>query len=407
MKVVISGYFGFDNAGDEAILEAMLAELRALRPDVRPVVLSGDPSATEARFDVEAVPRLSVPAVLRALRGASLFISGGGSLLQDATGWGSVPYYAGLMRLAGHMGVPVFVYAQGIGPLRRRPLRALAQRALVAAAEITVRDRQSYETLRKMGVPEDKMTVTADPVFGLALGDGGRPGTERSKRAAYAAPGRHASCLSSIVPDGPLIGIALRPLPSRSELADDAVAEAVAAALGPRLARWGAAAVLVPLHRSRDDAVLEKLRKRLAEMGGGGDVVTWSPHNLPGSGHGSAREWIDVFSRFEICLTMRLHGLIFAACAGTPFVALSDDPKVGAHVDELGLSRKQCLVSPPSATAARTAGALSVAEELGRRLDAVWARRSDVRRQLNDAAAVLADRARDTARRALRWAEVP
>ena len=97
MKIVISGYFGFGNAGDEAILEAMLVDLRAARPDVHPVVLSGDPLTTAARFDVEAVPRLCLGAVRRALRDAALFISGGGSLLQDVTGWGSVPYYAGLI----------------------------------------------------------------------------------------------------------------------------------------------------------------------------------------------------------------------------------------------------------------------------------------------------------------------
>ncbi len=279
LKVVISGYFGFDNAGDEAILEAMLAELRALRPDVRPVVLSGDPPATEARFDVEAVPRLSVPAVLRALRGASLFISGGGSLLQDATGWGSVPYYAGLMRLAGHMGVPVFVYAQGIGPLRRRPLRALAQRALVAAAEITVRDRQSYETLRKMGVPEDKNDCHRGP--GVWVG----PRRRRSSRDRTLEKGGLCSAWPSCkLPfehraRRSLIGIALRPLPSRSELAV-AVAEAVAAALGSVPGPLGG--------RGRLGAAPSKSRRRRAgkatqKIGGDGrrrrrrDVVAAQP----------------------------------------------------------------------------------------------------------------------------------
>ncbi len=89
MKIVVSGYYGFGNAGDEAILEAMLRDVRALAPAVRVVVLSGDPADTSARFGVEAVPRMNPGAVMRALRGADLFLSGGGSLLQDATGWGA------------------------------------------------------------------------------------------------------------------------------------------------------------------------------------------------------------------------------------------------------------------------------------------------------------------------------
>jgi len=96
VKIVISGYYGFGNAGDEAILEAMVRDLRALAPGARLVVLSADPAATAARCGVEAVPRMHLPSVLGALRGADLFISGGGSLLQDATSWRSVPYYAGI-----------------------------------------------------------------------------------------------------------------------------------------------------------------------------------------------------------------------------------------------------------------------------------------------------------------------
>ncbi|REJ35876.1 MAG: polysaccharide pyruvyl transferase CsaB, partial [Bacillota bacterium] len=116
MKVVISGYYGFDNAGDEAVLAAILAGLRRECPTVHPVVLSGNPARTAARHGVEAVPRLSLAAVRRALREADLFVSGGGTLLQDLTGWGSVPYYGGLMLLAHRLGVPGLAWAPGVVP---------------------------------------------------------------------------------------------------------------------------------------------------------------------------------------------------------------------------------------------------------------------------------------------------
>src|SRR5690606_14017193 len=130
---------------------------------------------TAQRHGVQAVHRLSLAAVRQALRGASLFISGGGTLLQDATGWGSVPYYGGLMMLAQRSGVAVFVYAQGIGPLRRPLLRRWAARALAVARCVTVRDAASAIEARRLGVPAERLAVTADPVFGLAAGDASVP----------------------------------------------------------------------------------------------------------------------------------------------------------------------------------------------------------------------------------------
>lgn len=411
MKIVVSGYYGFGNAGDEAILEVMLRDLRALRPNVQAVVLSGDPEATMARFGVEAVPRLDLRAIVRALRGADLFISGGGSLLQDATGWGSVPYYAGLMWLAARLGVPVFVYAQGIGPLRRPMLRVLAGRAVRLAAAVTVRDRLSYELLRELGVDPGRMSVKADPVFSLAVdtipnGGGGASGGEAGggdtgdgKAGGGEPGGTHAAArigARAAVPtrNRPLIGVSLRPLPGRGGVeANDALVEAVAAALQPRLVEWDAYAVLLPLHEPSDGPVLDKLRRKLAAAGAGSRILERPEHGVaggPASGLGAAR-WVELFSQLDLCLTMRLHGMIFAACGGTPVVALSDDPKLAAHVDELGLDRGTCLVSPKS----------SLLTMLGAALDEAWRQREALRGTLKETVPELAERARLTAARAV------
>lgn len=407
MKVVISGYYGFGNAGDEAILEAIVAELRALRPDIQPVVLSEHPAATAARLGVEAIPRMNVTAVVRALRGASLFISGGGSLLQDATGWGSVPYYTGLMHVARWMGVPVFVYAQGVGPLRRRALQVLTRRALNAAAEVTVRDRSSYEFLRRLGVDQRKLSVTADPVFSLAVWqDGarssGRSRAEAARRAAGTRPGTDArreleaggeeSGVTSLSAwKGPVVGVALRPHPGGRPAVDAAVVDAVAAAVGSRLERWDAHVALLPLHPASDGPLLQRLYQRLEYIGLGHRVLHWPAVPSVPARALAARDWLALFARLDVCLTMRLHGLIFSACAGTPCIAVSDDPKLAAHVDELGLPRGLCLVSqvPPSG------------DQLGARLDEVWEKRVVLRSLLRERAEALAGRARVTAERAL------
>ncbi|MFY9134764.1 MAG: polysaccharide pyruvyl transferase family protein, partial [Bacillota bacterium] len=85
MKFVISGYFGFQNIGDEAILAAMIEHLREADHGSEIVVLSKDPIFTQRLHNVSAVNRNDIFGISRELRDADLFISGGGSLLQDVT----------------------------------------------------------------------------------------------------------------------------------------------------------------------------------------------------------------------------------------------------------------------------------------------------------------------------------
>jgi len=100
MRVVVSGYHGFGNIGDEAVLAALIQQTREIAPEAEYVALSGDPARTVSVHGIGAIPRTSVAVVVRELRRADLLVSGGGSLLQDVTGRGSVPYYAGIMLLA-------------------------------------------------------------------------------------------------------------------------------------------------------------------------------------------------------------------------------------------------------------------------------------------------------------------
>lgn len=112
-RLVISGYYGFRNSGDEAVLKSILTALEEAASQagvtVKPVVLSAEPEWTTRQYGVEAVPRMKLAAVRQALRDSDGLISGGGSLLQDATGLGSIPYYLGIMEMARWAGKPAFV----------------------------------------------------------------------------------------------------------------------------------------------------------------------------------------------------------------------------------------------------------------------------------------------------------
>ena len=122
-RILLSGYYGFGNAGDEAVLAAILASLRREMPDVESAVLSVDPAATTRLHGVAAFHRARPREVLAALRQCDLFVSGGGSLLQDVTSLSSLLFYLAQIRFARMLGRRVMVYAQGIGPLLRPATR--------------------------------------------------------------------------------------------------------------------------------------------------------------------------------------------------------------------------------------------------------------------------------------------
>ncbi|RYG68012.1 polysaccharide pyruvyl transferase CsaB, partial [bacterium] len=177
MNFLLNGYFGFDNAGDEAVLAAMLAELRSLAPNATFVATSGNPSQTKAMHGCEAIGRQTPGELFKAIQACDVFISGGGSLVQDVTSFRNVVYYTTLLRLAKMLGKKTMVYAQGVGPLNSGKSRRLARKMFQSADIVTVRDPDSAALLREIGVTRE-VQVTADPVWKLpSQPQNQRPGT--------------------------------------------------------------------------------------------------------------------------------------------------------------------------------------------------------------------------------------
>ena len=164
-KILISGYYGFNNIGDESILRTVIDNLREKLPDVDITVLSQDPERTAEKYAVKSVRRMSLPDIFRAVRRCVLLPSGGGSLLQDATSGRSILYYLFILRLAQLLGKQTFIYSQGIGPISTPRNRRLTASILRRADGIVVRDAKSRDLLLEIGVPGQLVHVTADPVI--------------------------------------------------------------------------------------------------------------------------------------------------------------------------------------------------------------------------------------------------
>jgi len=304
--IVISGYFGFGNAGDEALLAATLDALREAKPQLDITVLSADPAATRMAHGVASVQRMSPRAVLSALRTCRLLVSGGGTLLQDQTSLRSLAYYASLIQLGKSCGARVMVYANGIGPLRSALGRRLARRALAQADLITLRDHRALETAMRLysGASPPPMEVTADPAFAL------RP---------LPAAEREEFFRSLSLPAGPKVGLFLRPWGH----ATPTVARATATAAAHLYRRHNMRPVLIPMQPQLDSLVAGQAACAI------GAPAVLIPASI------APRQLLTLMGQFDLVIGMRLHALILATAAGVPQVGLSYDPKIDGFLREV------------------------------------------------------------------------
>lgn len=305
-RVVLSGYYGFDNAGDEAILYAIIKVFRKIDPDIHFTVLSNDPEKTAREYNVEACNRWKLGAVAKALVHSDLVISGGGSLLQDVSSFTSPLYYLGVILLAKILAKPVMVYAQGIGPLRRGFIRHLAAWLINRTDRVTVRDEGSRDELQAMGVTRT-IIDTADPVLGIPRED------------IDPDYGRELLSKKGVHPNGQkkLLGVFIRPWEDNEYL------QGLAQSLDT-LFQKGWQPVFVPMQYPRD---LEITKKATELMESEAIILR---------GHYSTMEILSLISNFDFVIGMRLHALIMGATAGVPIVGLSYDPKVDRFLKQLG-----------------------------------------------------------------------
>lgn len=301
---VISGYYGYHNLGDDAILLSIRRRLAALSDDVELVALSNSPESTLAEYGVRAVKRFNVFQVRKAIRHADLLISGGGSLLQDRTSTRSIWYYLSVIRMALHYHKPVMLYANGIGPVTKPKNRKRVREVVSRADRITLRDGDSLKELEAMGVRHDRMTVTADPVFTL----NGIARTEAEQRLTAAG-----------VPlDKPILAVSMRQSAHIAGCLDELAKFCDSAA--------GTHTVLFIVMQTPDDAsVTEDIRGRMEAP----SYVFSSP--------GEPETMMGVIALCDGVFSMRLHTIIFAAKERVPVMGLVYDPKVQSYLDLLGM----------------------------------------------------------------------
>lgn len=156
MKVAVSGYFGFGNIGDEAIKDVIKSKLE--QNGIEAFFL------TNSKENDHEVKRDDFLEITKTIKNVDALISGGGGLLQDKTSSRSLYYYLGIIKLAQLFKKPNFIFAQGIGPIYKSYNRFLTKIILNACTLITVRDRESKDLLKNLGV-KNEIFVTQDVAF--------------------------------------------------------------------------------------------------------------------------------------------------------------------------------------------------------------------------------------------------
>ncbi len=303
-KILISGYYGFNNAGDEAILASIIGSLRERQPNIDITVLSNNPDDTREQYDINAISRKKFSDVWRAMKSSDMLISGGGGLFQDVTSSRSILYYLGLIKMAKLLKKKVVVLANGIGPVRKKFNRYLTKSIVNKVDLITVRDEVSRNVLKRMGVTQ-KIYLTADPA--LLLKD-----TDESKIRKE----KLDSMLDFKEEGRTLIGVSVRNWKDF-----ESFSEKIVYFLDYVLENHDVDLLFIPMHYKTD---LEPSKTIIGKLKGRAYLVEEELNH---------HELRYLIGKMDMVIGMRLHSLVFASEKGIPVMGIVYDPKVNSYLE--------------------------------------------------------------------------
>lgn len=313
MKVFIHGFYGAGNAGDDAILHAIIDRLKQIYPSTK-IAVSIRSKNIKAYFGEESIEYVlgtDIAGVSRIVKECSLVIVGGGGLFQDYNTFepenlflrqkGAINYYSYPIIIAKMLNIKVMLYAVGIGPLTSAASQTAMKWIADNVDEITVRDQQSYQLLQDLGVKHH--VLSADPVINL-------------DSATVKLP--------------------------------QSLAKSSGLKVGLNLRNWSYATdklkqlehQLIPLLNNLSDvhtihyyifpfnnlpSEVEKAKQLAKQLTGKVDIIPYSV---------SPQEYKYYFKQLDLLVAMRLHASIFAIYEGVPSIGISYDDKVSLFYEE-------------------------------------------------------------------------
>ncbi|MCH1625117.1 polysaccharide pyruvyl transferase CsaB [Fredinandcohnia quinoae] len=312
MKIVISGFYGLGNTGDEAILESIVDNLRGELDSPEITVFSLSPEETARTHQVKSIYRgwrHQFGDKIKALREADLLVSGGGGLLQDTYPtkfiFGPLPYYLLIVFLAKLCRTKVMFFSQGIGPITSTWGKILMKIFANMADFVTVRDQYSKDYLLKLGVTRPKTVVTSDIVFAFKKKE-------------------DDACLKSLELSNTdnLVAVSVRPWFEKVKQF-----EQIASILDELIEARKITPVFVPMEGHHDVNASQKV---LEKMKHADKCVMLGEKFTP-------NQYLNFISKCQLTIGMRLHALIFSTISGVPHIGLSYDKKVESLLKRSGM----------------------------------------------------------------------
>ena len=303
--ILISGYHGFANSGDEALLFAILNTLRKKRPDLDFTVLSKKPEETSLVYNVKSINRYNFFKVKKEMKKSKMLLFGGGSLLQDVTSSKSIRYYLTIIRLAQKCGIKTMLYANGIGPIIKENNRKKAAKILNEVDIITLRDDKSDEELKSLGVTKPKVIITADPAFTIDTD--------------ITQSGKFFTNIAG-VPQGTRICIvSIRNWKNSSPYFTSDLAKLC----DYMVEKHGIYPLFVPMQYPEDTEISKTVMDSMKHP----SYIINRELSVP--------EMFSVLSEADVLIGMRLHSLIYATTLAIPSMPICYDPKISAFMESL------------------------------------------------------------------------
>ena len=291
-RFVLSGYFGFKNFGDEAILSILVNKLQQDRH--RLTIISSDPQYTKSKFKhVRSVYTFDFSDIIGFISKSDFLISGGGSLLQDSTSLKSLIYYLSIIFIALVFRKKVIIFSQGIGPINTGIGKFLARNILRHCDYISVRDIKSQKLLESWNISSE---LVCDPVFLTEI-----PNTQK---------------------DGS-VAIQLRNFKTMTEDFIDRLALKVAKKFNGRTIN------IYPFQSTIDDEICHRFEKALKLLETDSEINVCA--DLTDS------EIISGISKAEYLIAMRFHAIIIGIMSCTKTLGINYDVKVEKLCSEFEL----------------------------------------------------------------------
>ena len=302
--IIISGYYGTRNSGDNAILRAVIDNLKSENPEVKILALSQNPIETKEEYGVDSVERLRFFKIIKIMSKSKLFVYGGGSIIQDLSSTRSILYYLAMIYLAKKMSLKVMLYANGIGPIYKKMNRIITSKVINMVDVISLRDDLAKKELLLLGVDRPEIYVSVDPA--LSIKDVKPFNMERLKY------------IEKIHGDGPYIGISVTKLKRcpHIESAMVSLCDYINNKINGTL-------VFIPMYYSKDMPVIQSISKKM------------KTNSYVLKNHYVLDEMLGIIQNFDFIIGMRLHSLIYAAGRGIPMLGIAYDPKVKGFLQSI------------------------------------------------------------------------